>query len=134
MTGKGDYLESALIDWAFADSAFPAPPGTIYVGLHTGDPTDDGSANEVPTSDGYDRAGLANPGDWTITSNNTAANATEARFGPATADWGDISHVTLWDSQTGGNNLYNGGLGSTRTILTDDEARFAAGEITTAED
>jgi hypothetical protein len=50
-------------------------------------------------------------------------------FGPATSDWGDVSHFTVWDAASGGNNLWNGDLDTTRTILTDDEARFAAGEL-----
>jgi hypothetical protein len=50
-------------------------------------------------------------------------------FGPADGDWGDISHASLWDSQTGGNAVYVGDLDVTKTILDQDKYELPAGEI-----
>jgi len=129
MTDFANGLEEEIIDWAFNDTAFQTRPTEIYVGLHTGDPGDDASANEVSTTDGYDRQALANAADWTKTNHDQAENAAKARFGPATADWGDISHASLWTAQTGGTALWQGDLDTVRTVLTDDEYELPSGEI-----
>jgi len=131
MTDFGDYIESEIIDWIFDGTQFDSPPTDVYVGLHTGAPSDDGSDNEISTSStGYSRTAVSTGSGWNQPSANKAKNAAEITFGPATSDWGDVSHFTIWDSQTGGNNFVNADLNDTRTIKTDDEARFAAGELT----
>lgn len=135
MTDKTDWLEAAILDWAFAGTDMPAAPATIYVALHTGDPGDDGTANEIGTSGtGYARQPLDTPGDWSRPSHNEAANAALVTFGPAESDWGDVSHISLWDSQTGGNPLYAGDLDTTRTILTGDRYELDPDDIPVTED
>jgi hypothetical protein len=131
MTDFADALEADIIDWVFDGTQFPTPPSDVYVGLHTGAPGDDGASNEISTnSTGYSRTAVPTGSGWNQPSANEASNAGEVAFGPADTDWGDVSHFTVWDSQTGGNCLWTADLGTTRTILTDDEARFAAGELT----
>ena len=45
--GKSDYLEGKILDHIFGIASFTVP-GTVYVGLHKGDPTDTGgSGSEV---------------------------------------------------------------------------------------
>jgi hypothetical protein len=134
MTDFANDLEEALIDWAFGGSAFPSVPSDIYVALHTGAPGDDAQANEIPTTEGYSRQALANPGDWTKTNHDQAENTAVARFGPATADWGDVSHASLWTAETGGLALWAGDLSEARTVLQDDEYELPAGEITAGAD
>lgn len=130
MTDFGNYLEAAIIDW-FDGDAFPAAPSDLYVGLHTGAPSDDGSDNEISTSGtGYSRAQLSTSGGLTQPSSDEFANATQLNFGPATVDWGQVSHFSIWDASSGGNALVVADLNTARNILNGDEAKFDVGELT----
>ncbi|WP_323192421.1 hypothetical protein [Halostella sp. PRR32] len=128
MSDFADYLETEIAAWAFRDVQMPTPPSTVYVALHTADPTDAGTSNELAAG-GYSRQSVSNPGGWT-SSGNTAENANGIAFGPATEDWGDITHVTVWDGSASTDNvLWVTALDTTRTVLTDDELRFRAGDL-----
>lgn len=131
MTDFSNYTETEVRDWAFQGTQMDTPPTTLYVSLHTGAPGEDGSANEVSTSNtGYARQSVAVPGGWDTPNPNEAANANVIEFGPATSDWGDVSHAAIWDAQTGGDCLFVGDVSTTKTVETDDFARYGAGEIT----
>lgn len=53
----------------------------------------------------------------------TFENSSEVLFPAAQNNWGSISHVTLWDSQTGGNAFAKYAVGSAKNIDANDEAR-----------
>ena len=96
------------------------------IALHTGDPGADGSANEL-SGDGYARAA----GTYTI-SGDTATLDDDAVFGPASGDWGTITHVTIWASD-GTTGLWSGALTASKTVLTGDELVIKSGDLTIQE-
>lgn len=139
MTDLTDYFEESIMQWCFHGSAFDTAPGTLYIALHTDDPnatgdnTEPGDQNEVGASD-YDRADVTVDGStFTQGTNGTATtmeNANEIAFGTATSDWGTVSHFSIWTSADGtGDCLWASDLSSSKTVNTDDEIRFQAGDL-----
>ena len=83
MAGKTDYFENALLKLIFqaipiaalADNAATAPATTLYLSLHTADPTDaaTGQTTNECTYTNYIRIGLTRAGShWTVTGNSVS--------------------------------------------------------------
>lgn len=105
--------------------------GGAYVALHTSDPgaTPDGST-EVGASD-YARLATSS-GDWSAsgTGPRVAENAVALDFGYATSTWGTVTHLSLWDAETGGNCRLATALPSSLTVDTNEAVRFSVGSLT----
>jgi hypothetical protein len=138
MAGKSDFLEAAILNHVFR-SATLNKPSAVYVGLHTADPTDADAATELPIGvNGYTRAAVTG-GDasWSAPADAGAlkqiANAVSITFGTPTGDWASgnpITHFSINDAASGGNQLYNGALGAARTVLNgDNPPSFAPGSL-----
>lgn len=130
MSNIATYLEGLVQDWGFAGTDMPTAPGTVYLALHSADPGNDGSANELTASD-YDRISTGTA-DWTQVSSpnpTTIENANQLTFGEATSDWGTVSHVSIWDASSSGNCLWQGALDTSKTVNTGDELIFRANDI-----
>ncbi len=96
-------------------------PSKIYVSLHTGNPGENG-ANEV-TGGGYKRQ-LAT---FSAPSNKQTSNPSDIEFNNMPAC--TITHIGLWDSETGGNFWWGGQLVASRKIDAGDTVRFKAGDL-----
>lgn len=132
MSDFTDYTEQAIRDWLSQGTAMPSAPGTLYVALHTSDPGEspDGTT-EVSASD-YDRTGAATGSGWnTITSGDGTGfeNASEIDFGTTSNNWGTLTHVSLWDSQTDGNCLAAYALDSGGDAPSGIDVTFPAGDL-----
>jgi len=117
-----DYLETEILDHVFAGNAYTAP-ATIYIGLHTSNPDEDDSGTEV-SGGSYARQSMA----FTV-SGNTASNSAAVEFPTATASWGTISHVGLYDASTAGNLLAYAALTASKTIDSGDVFRVPSGDL-----
>jgi hypothetical protein len=127
LTGSfGDYLEDEVLDHIFGKGSYTPP--TIYVGLSTADPTDDGSGIAEPSGNGYARV-QTSASDWNTASGGAIDNANAITFPEATGSWGTISHFFLIDSDTGGNMLAHGSLGTSKAIGSGDTPKFSAGDL-----
>ena len=119
-----NYLETEILDHVFGGAAYTAP-STLYLALHTANPDEDGSGTEVSTSGtAYARATVA-----FTTSGNTTSNTGAVEYSTATANFGTVSHVAVWDASTGGNMLAYAALTSSKTIETGDVFRVPAGDL-----
>ena len=127
MSHLTNYAEQHLLDAIFNGEALTFPT-SIWVALHTGDPTEAATANEVSTvGTGYGRVevnvnGGAAP-TWRLAASEggggfAVKNLQAIVFGPALTDWGSITHTSLWDDATAGNPWYQGPLASPRTVQT----------------
>jgi len=130
-----NYLELAILDHCFGGTAF-TPPATVYVGLHTGAPGESGSANEVSGGD-YERKDVTNDNTGfdaasTVSTVGTKKNAAIIQFvDPVGANWGVITHFSIWDDATAGNCLMVGALNSSVTVNDGDPGpRFNAQGLT----
>ena len=126
MGGFSDYWENKILDHIFGKGSYTPP--TIYVGLSTVDPTDDGSGLAEPSGNGYART-QTSASDWNAASNGSLDNASDITFAQATGSWGTITHFALFDAVTAGNMLAHGVLSQSKTIGNSDTARFQTGDL-----
>tara|TARA_S200002703_G_scaffold91423_1_gene78912 strand:+ start:698 stop:1084 length:387 start_codon:yes stop_codon:yes gene_type:complete len=119
-----NHLETEILDHVFGGNAYSAP-GTLYLALHTANPDEDGSGAEVSTSGtAYARQTVA----FTV-SGNTATTSGAVEYSTATANFGTVTHVGVWDASTSGNLLAYAALTSSKTIETGDVFRVPAGDL-----
>jgi len=119
-----NYLETEILDHVFGGAAYTAP-ATLYLALHTANPDEDGSGAEVSTSGtAYARQTVA-----FTTSGNTTSNTAAVEYSTATANFGTVTHVGVWDASTSGNLLAYAALTSSKTIETGDVFRVPAGDL-----
>jgi len=126
MGSFSDYWENEVLDHLFGKGAYTPP--TVYVGLSTADPTDDGSGLAEPSGSGYAR--LATTGaSWGTASGGALSNASAIEFAIATGSWGTITHFALFDALSGGNILAHGTLTTPRAVTAGITPRFSIGEL-----
>lgn len=119
-----DYLEDKLLKHAFTNTAY-TPATTLYVGLYTAAPTDAGGGTEV-SGNAYARVSVA----FTVSGTTTlATNSAAVEFVAATASWGTIVAVGIFDASTSGNLLAWADLTTSKTIDTGDIFRIPAGDL-----
>lgn len=132
MAALSDYLENALLNHIFRNTDFTRP-ANIYVALFTAAPNDAGGGTEV-SGGSYARQAIvtgASSG-WDASSGGATANTAVLNFPTATANWGTITHIGLFDAATSGNLLFHGALTQSETINSGNLFRFNAGEIDVA--
>ena len=117
-----NYLETKVLGHVFGATAYTAA-GTLYLALFTSDPAEDGSGTEV-TGGEYARQTVA----FTVAGNN-ASNTSAVEYATATAGYGTVSHVGVYDASTSGNLLAYAALTSSKTIETGDVFRVPTGDL-----
>lgn len=117
-----NFLETELLDHVFAGNAYTSP-SAVYVGLFTTDPTDAGTGTEV-SGGSYERQSAS-----FVVSGNTATTDAAVEFPTATASWGSITHIGIFDAATSGNLLAHSALDAAKTISSGDVLRIPTGDI-----
>src|SRR4030042_476256 len=126
MGSFSDYWENEILDHAFGKDDYTPP--TIYVGLSTTDPGDDGAGLSEPSGNGYARV-QTTEADWNGAAGGLVDNVNALELGPATGDWGTVTHFALFDSAAGGHLLAHGALGQAKTFGNGDPARIPGGDL-----
>ena len=124
MAEMSNYLENALINATLRATTFTSP-ATVYVSLHTADPTDDGSGTEV-SGGSYARQSAS----FAAPSNGASATNADITFPQATGNWGTVTHIGIWDASTSGNLYYHTALDASKAIDTGDIFKIASGSLT----
>ncbi len=119
-----NYLENALINVTLRNTSYTSPT-TVYVSLHTADPTDAGTGTEV-SGGSYARKSAT----FAAPSNGVSATSADVTFDQATASWGTITHIGIWDAESTGNMLYHTPLTTSKTIDSGDIFKIASGSLT----
>lgn len=122
--GMSDYLENALLNATLRGQAFTSPTA-VYAALFTSDPTDAGTGTEV-SGGAYTRQAIT----FGAPLNGTCSNSADVLFPVATAAWGTITHIGIFDAASGGNLLYSAALTTSKTIAADDQLKLATGAVT----
>lgn len=117
-----NYLETELLDHVFAGNAYTSPT-TVYVGLFTSNPAEDGSGTEVSGGSYVRKAGSFS------VSGNTATTTAAIEFPTATASWGTITHIGIYDASSAGNLLAYAALTASKAIASGDVFRIPTGDI-----
>jgi hypothetical protein len=125
MAGFSDYLEDKVLDHVFGGVAYTAP-STLYVALYTVAPTDTGGGTEV-SGGAYARQTAT----FTVSGTNptTATNSAAIEYPTATADYGTVVAVGIFDALTSGNLLAYANLTASKVVSTGDVFRFNSGDL-----
>lgn len=137
MSQFSDYLEQALVNHIFRDTAY-SQPTSVYIALFTSNPGEDGSGAEVdPTGTwtDYERQDAAGGGTkvsgWDAPADGVTQNAKVITF-PANNGSSTItvSHIGIYDASSAGNLLFYAPLVSSKSLLQGDVLSFGVGSIT----
>jgi hypothetical protein len=117
--------ETLVLNWILDPLSSPTRPSATYLALFTSDPAEDASGTEVSTSGtAYARQSVS----MTV-SGNTASNSGAVEFPTATASYGTVTHVAIFDAVTGGNMIAYAALTTSKAIDTGDVLRVPAGDL-----
>lgn len=134
-SGKSTYLDNKVLDFMFSGnpgSALTAPT-TTYIGLFTATPNAGGGGTEV-TGGAYARfAVTANTTNYPAASGGSKSNNVVFTYPTATAAWGTITGIGIYDAASAGNLLYFADLSAQKAINSGDIAQFGVGAITIQE-
>ena len=125
MSGFSDYLEDKVLEHVFGGNAFTAP-SSLHVALFTSAPSDTGGGTEV-SGGSYARQTAT----FNVSGTNptTATNAAAVEYPTATADYGTVVAVGIFDASSSGNLLAYANLTASKTVSSGDVFRFDAGDI-----
>lgn len=139
MSGKSNYLEDKVLNWALKAVAMGTAPAAVYVSLHVGDPTDAGTGGTEVTATirAAGRVAATFGSITTAAGANAIANSAEVDFGDADGSVTGVSHFGIWDNATpgSGNMLYSNALtGGAQDISAGTQVSFAIGDLDVTED
>ena len=124
MAEMSDYLENKILDYVLRDTADWAP-STVYLALHTGDPTDvtsAGLANEVDVT----RQAIEFDAAHATTGVTQNTNIETFTSMPAVT----VTHIGVWDAASSGNLLFHTAVDTSKAVLAGDTISVAAGAVT----
>lgn len=117
-------FETTVLTWLLTNSAATRPTAW-YVALFTSNPAEDASGTEVSTTGtAYARQSVT----FSV-SGNTATNTAAIEFPTATASYGTVTHVGVFDASTAGNLIAYAALTTSKAIDTGDVMRLPANDL-----
>lgn len=111
-----------------------AAAGSLYIGLHTADPTESGSqTGSEATYTGYARVAVARTAAQWPESGGGVSNANAITFGACTAGSNTITHVSIGVASSGATEiLASGALNANLAVSAGITPSFAASALTVA--
>ena len=131
-SGKSDYLENKILGYIYTGAAFAAP-ANVHLALFTAAPTDAGGGTEV-SGGSYARLQKATTTANFTLSGNTLTNAAIFAWADATANWGTVVAIGIFDAASGGNLLHWGDLTASKVVNSGDRFEMAIGALSITED
>ena len=127
---KTDFLEDTVLNHVLRNTAY-TPSTTIEIALFTTLPGEDATGGVEVSGGSYARQTVTFGAPVSGTVSNTGA----VTFPQATANWGTVVGIGLYeDVGAGGNLLYFGSLATSKSVGTGDQISFANGALTVSED
>jgi hypothetical protein len=114
--------ENLLLNWVLTTGTVTRPTAW-YVALFTSDPTDADTGTEV-SGGSYARTAVT----FSVTG-NAATNTGGVEFPAATANWGTVSHIGVYDASTSGNLIFHSALTTAKAITDGDVFRIPTGDL-----
>lgn len=102
-------------------------PATLYLALHSADPGEAGTANEL-SGLGYARQAMTFGG-ATLADPSVAATTDAQTFTASGGSW-SVTHVSIWSASTAGQALFHGAMTASKTVNDGDDLVFAIGAVT----
>lgn len=117
-------FETHVLNYVFTTTSVTRPTAW-YIALFTSNPAEDASGTEVSTSGtAYARQTVA----FNV-SGNLATNSAAVEFPTATASFGTVTHIGVYDASTSGNLIAYSALSASKAISTGDVFRVPAGDL-----
>lgn len=117
-------FETHTLNYLFTATSVTRPTAW-YIALFTSNPAEDASGTEVSTSGtAYARQSAT----FTV-SGNEATNSAAIEFPTATASYGTVTHIGVYDASTGGNLIAYAALTTSKAIDTGDVLRINSAEL-----
>jgi hypothetical protein len=123
MSALSDYAENKLLDHLLGKTSFTMP-ASVRVALFTAAPSDAGGGTEVSGGSYARQAIVVNSSSGGATNPNA-----DVTFPVASASWGTVTHVGIFDAASGGNLLMWGALSASKTIASGDQLVFPAADL-----
>lgn len=117
-------LENEVLDHILKVGSY-APPATVYLGLSTADPTDDGSGWADPTFTPYARKSIS----FGAASARAITQDADVNFDACTAGSSTVSHWGLWSASSGGTLMAYGAFTAGKLIQTGYTPVVKSGEV-----
>jgi len=113
-----NYLENEILDHILGEGNKNYTAPTLYIALLTGiTDGETGNVSEVAASFGYTRIGV----DFADAVDGVSLNSNTPTFGPASGgNWGNVTHMGVYDALTAGNLLFYGALAVPKNITDGD--------------
>ena len=125
LSGFTDYYEDQIINHMLRAQAF-SPAATVYVGLYTTMPDDDGTGGVEVSGNAYARQAVT----LAAASGGASSNSVVVTFPVATpATWGTVVGFGLFDALTVGNLLMGGTLTVPKAVAASDQLTFLVGDL-----
>ncbi|WP_051324003.1 phage tail fiber protein [Candidatus Solirubrobacter pratensis] len=122
-----NFTETELLKWLL--NLTPAyTPGATKLALYTVTPGEAGGGTEV-SGGSYVRQSIT----WGAVTSGTVSNSADITFPSATADWGTITGIGIWDNG-GTNMLWYGPLTAAKTIATGEIFKVLSANLTVSLD
>jgi len=119
-----NFLETEILDHVFGGAAYTAPTAH-YLALFTAAPSETGGGTEVSTTGtAYIRNSVA-----FTTTGNTTSNTAAVEYATATASYGTVTHVGVFDAVTAGNLMAYAALTTSKLIDSGDVFRVPAADL-----
>lgn len=125
MAALSDHAENLLLNWLMTTDSVTRPTAW-YVGLFTAAPNDAGGGTEI-SGDGYSRQSAT--WDTATGTGGTTANDSDISFTASGGNWGDVTHIGIFDASTDGNLIWHGAMTSSKTVNDGDTLQFSTGNI-----
>ena len=119
-----NYLANAIVSATVRGTAYTSP-STAYLALFLSNPTKDDTGLEVNGAS-YARAVAT----FAPPVNGVSKNSSDIEYNAATTNWGTVTHVGIYDAETGGNLLYFTELAEAKNIETGDIFKIATDNLT----
>lgn len=132
VSGKSTYLENAIANYVAKGTAMPAISG-LWVALFPADPGASGTASTEfnnTTFPGYTGRIQLTPG---TTTNGSYSNTNDIAWTNTGSSTISVGGMGIFDSSSGGNELYHEGYGTAYSVLANQKIDFPAGNITIGE-
>jgi hypothetical protein len=128
MAAASDFLELKILEHTLGITSYTAPT-TTYLALFTSDPTDAGTGTEV-SGGSYARQSIS----WNTPASGATTNSADVTFPQATANYGTVTHIGIYDASSAGNLLYHGALSASKSVETNDTFIVEAGDLSVSLD
>ena len=115
-------FETHTLNYLFTATSVTRPTAW-YVALFTSNPDEDASGTEV-SGGAYVRQSVA----FTV-SGNTASNSAAIEFPTATASYGTVTHIGVFDALSAGNLIAYAALTTSKAIDTGDVMRIPSSDL-----